>query len=80
MNPNDYTFRFRIGIFMAFCDAFGVGANDVANSFATSVGFGSITLPQVLIIARFCAFGGAFLLGANITETIKGGFIQSSMY
>ncbi|KAG0354527.1 hypothetical protein BG005_006414 [Podila minutissima] len=36
MNPSDYTFRFRIGIFMAFCDAFGVGAYDVANSFATS--------------------------------------------
>lgn len=36
MNPGDYTFLFVIGVYLAFCDAFGIGANDVANSFATS--------------------------------------------
>lgn len=80
MNPGDYTILFGIGIVMAFCDAFGIGANDVANSFVTSVGSGSITLVQALIIACFCEFGGAFFLGANTTEAIKGGIVQPSMY
>ncbi|KFH66428.1 hypothetical protein MVEG_06953 [Podila verticillata NRRL 6337] len=80
MNPGDYTILFGIGIVMAFCDAFGIGANNVVNSFATSVGSGSITLVQALIIACFCEFGGSFFLGVNTTETIKGGIVQPSMY
>ncbi|KAF9904893.1 hypothetical protein EC991_002256 [Linnemannia zychae] len=80
MQVHDYTFLFGIGLFFAFMDAFGIGANDVANSFATSVGSGSITLAQALIIACFCEFGGAFFLGANTTETIKGGIVDPKMY
>ncbi|KAG0002399.1 Na+/Pi symporter [Entomortierella chlamydospora] len=80
MQVHDYTFLFGIGLFFAFMDAFGIGANDVANSFATSVGSGSITLAQALIIACFCEFGGAFLLGAKTSETIKGGIIESKLY
>ncbi|KAF8949099.1 hypothetical protein BGZ52_006123 [Haplosporangium bisporale] len=80
MAVHDFTFLFAIGLCFAFLDAYGIGANDVANSFATSVGSGSITLAQALIIACFCEFGGAFLLGANTTETIKGGIVQTSKY
>ncbi|KAG0076416.1 hypothetical protein BGZ93_000711 [Podila epicladia] len=80
MQIHDFTFLFAIGLVFAFLDAYGIGANDVANSFATSVGSGSITLAQALIIACFCEFGGAFLLGADTTETIKGGIVQTSMY
>ncbi|KAG0291302.1 hypothetical protein BGZ96_005295 [Linnemannia gamsii] len=80
MNPHDYTFLFGIGLFFAFMDAYGIGANDVANSFATSVGSGSITLAQALIIACFCEFGGAYFLGANTTETIKGGIVDPKMF
>ncbi|KAF9924125.1 Na+/Pi symporter [Linnemannia zychae] len=80
MQVHDYTFLFGIGLFFAFMDAYGIGANDVANAFATSVGSGTITLAQALIIACFCEFGGAFLLGASTTETIKSGIVQTSMY
>ncbi|KAI8603262.1 solute carrier family 20 [Dissophora ornata] len=80
MEVHDYTFLFGIGLFFAFMDAYGIGANDVANAFATSVGSGSITLSQALIIACFCEFGGAFLLGANTSETIKSGIIDSKLY
>ncbi|KAF9435182.1 hypothetical protein BGZ76_006744 [Entomortierella beljakovae] len=80
MEVHQYTFLFVIGLVFAFLDAFGIGANDVANSFATSVGSGSITLVQALIIACFCEFGGAFLLGASTAETIKGGIVSSSLY
>ncbi|KAG0372979.1 Na+/Pi symporter [Mortierella sp. AD032] len=80
MEVHDYTFLFGIGLFFAFMDAYGIGANDVANSFATSVGSGSITLAQALIIACFMEFGGAYFLGANTTETIKGGIVDPKMY
>ncbi|KAF9117165.1 Na+/Pi symporter [Mortierella sp. AM989] len=80
MQVHDYTFLFGIGLFFAFLDAYGIGANDVANSFATSVGSGSVTLAQALIIACFCEFGGAFLLGSDTAETIKGGIIAPKLY
>ncbi|KAG0262847.1 Na+/Pi symporter [Actinomortierella ambigua] len=80
MQVHDYTFLFVMGLVFAFLDAYGIGANDVANAFATSVGSGSITLLQALIIACFCEFGGAFLLGANTTDTIKGKIVDTALY
>lgn len=53
-----------------------MGANDVANSFATSVASGSLTLAQACFVACFTEFLGAFLLGANTSDTIKGGILS----
>ncbi|KAJ1846968.1 hypothetical protein LPJ73_004380, partial [Coemansia sp. RSA 2703] len=76
MEPHDFTWIFAVGIISSICDAFGIGANDVANSFASSVSSGSLTLLQACIIACFTEFLGAFLLGSSTSETIKGGILS----
>ncbi|KAJ2644623.1 hypothetical protein GGF44_000521 [Coemansia sp. RSA 1694] len=80
MNPHDFTWIFALGIVGSLCDAFGIGANDVANSFASSVSSGSLTLAQACIIAVFTEFLGAFLLGSNTAETIKGGILSVKLF
>lgn len=80
MNPLDYQWIFVLGIIFAFLDAYGIGANDVANSFATSVGSRSLTIGQACGIAIFTELGGAILLGAETAETVKNGIIQISLF
>ncbi|KAL7317438.1 hypothetical protein PS15m_003798 [Mucor circinelloides] len=80
MLPGDYTWIFAVAMVVAFADAFGIGANDVSNSFATSVSSGSLTLVQACIVACFTEFGGAVLLGAETAETIKGGILAVENY
>ncbi|KAA0204038.1 hypothetical protein HAZT_HAZT007583 [Hyalella azteca] len=57
-----------VGFFLAFTLAFGVGANDVANVFGTSVGAKVVTLRQACIIATFAEIAGAVLLEARDAE------------
>lgn len=63
-----------------FLMAFGIGANDVANAFATSVSAKSVTLKQAVLIAAICEFLGAMLLGASVTSTIRKNMIKVDMY
>ncbi|KAH9882391.1 hypothetical protein J1614_000627 [Plenodomus biglobosus] len=56
--------------------AFGNGANDVANSYATSVAAQTLTMPQVGALAIVTEFVGAVALGARVTDTIKNGIIN----
>ena len=62
------------GLFMAW----GIGANDVANAMATSVGSGAITIKQAIIIAAIFEFTGAVLAGGQVTATIRKGIIDVS--
>ncbi|KAF2865777.1 phosphate-repressible phosphate permease-like protein [Massariosphaeria phaeospora] len=60
--------------------AFGNGANDVANSFATSVAARTLTMPQVGFLSICTEFAGAVGLGARVTSTIKNGIISISRF
>ena len=44
--PSAYTWIFALSCIFSFICAFGIGANDVANSFASSVGAKALTMPQ----------------------------------
>ncbi len=60
------------GLFMAF----NIGGNDVANSFGTSVGAGTLTMKQALLIAAVFEVSGAVIAGADVTETVRSGIVN----
>lgn len=55
--------------------SFGNGANDVANSYATSVAARTLTMPQVGVLSVITEFVGAVALGSRVTGTIKNNII-----
>ncbi len=63
------------GLYMAW----GIGANDVANAMATSVGSRSVTVGQAIVIAAIFEFLGAFLAGGEVTSTIRSGIIDAEV-
>lgn len=62
------------GLYMAW----GIGANDVANAMATSVGSRALTVGQAVIIAGVFEFLGAFLAGGEVTATVRKDIIDVS--
>ncbi|XP_037775972.1 sodium-dependent phosphate transporter 2-like isoform X4 [Penaeus monodon] len=68
------------GFFIAFVLAFGVGANDVANSFGTSVGSGVLTLRKACLLATVFEVLGAILIGYKVSDTVRKGILDVSLY
>ncbi|KAI9147482.1 Phosphate-repressible phosphate permease pho-4 [Paramyrothecium foliicola] len=66
-----YDYLFAVGTLFAFLDAWNIGANDVANSWASSVSSRSITYVQAMIAASVMEFGGALGVGGRVADTIR---------
>lgn len=65
-----------VGLYMAW----NIGANDVANAFGTSIGSKALTFKQVVLIAAIFEFAGAVLVGSHVTDTVRKGIIDSSLF
>lgn len=60
--------------------AWNIGANDVANAMAPSVGSGVLSLKGAIWIAAIAEFSGAVLVGSSVTSTIRKGIIDPAIF
>eukprot|EP00186_Timspurckia_oligopyrenoides_P001418 CAMPEP_0182442958 /NCGR_PEP_ID=MMETSP1172-20130603/1810_1 /TAXON_ID=708627 /ORGANISM="Timspurckia oligopyrenoides, Strain CCMP3278" /LENGTH=669 /DNA_ID=CAMNT_0024638069 /DNA_START=221 /DNA_END=2230 /DNA_ORIENTATION=+ len=77
---DQYLWLVIVGGLLAFFMAWGIGANDVANAFATSVGAGSISLKWAIALASVMEFSGAVLMGAHVTGTVRSGIMNVNYF
>ena len=60
--------------------ACNIGANDVANAMGTSVGSRSLTFKQAIMVAAIAEFAGAYLVGGHVTDTIRKGMLDPTIF
>ena len=69
----DYLWLVIAGGITSFTAAMGIGANDVANAFASSIGSRALTVKSAVVIASIFECAGAILMGSHVTKTIRKG-------
>jgi PiT family inorganic phosphate transporter len=69
-----------IACIFALYMAWNIGANDVANSMAPSIGSGVISLRNAIWIAAIAEFAGAVLVGSSVTSTIRKGIVDPAIF
>ncbi|KAK9453079.1 phosphate transporter [Dipodascopsis uninucleata] len=80
MALHQFDYIFALGMIFAFLDAWNIGANDVANSFATSVSSRSLKYWQAMVLAAICEFLGAVLLGSRVSDTIRNKILDVTLF
>lgn len=76
INPGAHMALMIVTIILGCFMAFNIGGNDVANSFGTSVGAGTLSMKQALLVAAVFEVGGALLAGGEVTDTVKSGIVD----
>ncbi|KAI9369833.1 phosphate transporter [Aspergillus egyptiacus] len=77
---HQYDFIFAVTTIFTFLDAWNIGANDVANSFASSVSSRSLSLKQAMVIAACMEFAGSASVGSRVAETVRDRIIDPHLY
>ncbi|KAI1717484.1 phosphate transporter family domain-containing protein [Ditylenchus destructor] len=75
-----YLWALIVAFHLSFIFAFFMGANEVSNAFATSVGSGAISLRMAYLLATFVESAGGILLGYKVLETLRFKIIDLDMY
>ena len=68
-----YLWILVVGGAFSFFAAMGIGANDAANAFATSIGSKALNIKQAVVLACIFETAGAVLMGSHVTDTIRKG-------
>ncbi|GKT57915.1 phosphate-repressible Na+/phosphate cotransporter Pho89, putative [Colletotrichum tofieldiae] len=80
MALHQYDYIFAIGTIFAFLDAWNIGANDVANSWATSVSSRSISYIQAMSLGSILEFAGSVGVGARVADTIRTKIVDIDLF
>lgn len=65
-----------IAVVVGLYSAINIGANDVANSMATSVASKALTIKKAVVVAGIFDMLGATLVGAHVANTIRKGLVD----
>jgi len=76
--PQEY-YILIVGYIFGFYMAWNIGANDVANSMASSVGAKAITIRQAIFLAGILNIIGAVFIGSHVTNTIRKGIVSTDV-
>jgi len=67
------------GFIFGFYMSWNIGANDVANSMASSVGAKAITIKQAIVLAGVLNIVGAVFIGSHVAKTISKGIVSTEI-
>jgi solute carrier family 20 (sodium-dependent phosphate transporter) len=76
----EYDWVMALSILATMFCAYGIGANDVSNSFASAIGAKALTLRNGVYLAAIFEFLGSILAGAAVADTIRGGIANQKEF